>query len=116
MRARVAVFVLCMSLTAGGTRASENERRFVELDVFQLEFASDPQISPDGSQIGERIIPALVARRKKSGLRGRHGNRVSDLLTLDGYGTNGSSRPITGNTPKPELVAGRQVDCVLHAC
>ena len=69
MRARVAVFVLCMSLTAGGTRASENERRFVELDVFQLEFASDPQISPDGSQIVYvRNDMSILKDRKMSNL------------------------------------------------
>ena len=69
MRARVAVFVLCVSLTAVGTRASENERRFVELDVFQLEFASDPQISPDGSQIVYvRNDMSILKDRKMSNL------------------------------------------------
>ena len=69
MRARVAVLVLCMSLTAVGTRASENERRFAELDVFQLEFASDPQISPDGSQIVYvRNDMSILKDRKMSNL------------------------------------------------
>ncbi len=44
----VAVFVLW---GCGGLSAGSQSQRFGELDVFELEYASDPQISPDGSRV-----------------------------------------------------------------
>ncbi len=57
MRPKSIRLMLCCALAsllviASITRASDvDDRHFTELDVFQLEHASDPQISPDGSQI-----------------------------------------------------------------
>jgi dipeptidyl aminopeptidase/acylaminoacyl peptidase len=50
--ARFALF-LCAAGTAWSTDAAETNARppFSPADVFELEFASDPQISPDGSQV-----------------------------------------------------------------
>ena len=51
MKVRIALvgFLLVMMLASPGL--GESPRLFTDLDVFQLEFASDPQISPDGNRI-----------------------------------------------------------------
>jgi len=49
MRRQIRVFALVMGIVAiSSTTAAEI---FVNTDVFELEIASDPQISPDGSQV-----------------------------------------------------------------
>jgi dipeptidyl aminopeptidase/acylaminoacyl peptidase len=50
MRVKIAIFTVFI-LMAISTFSSENKRHFNALDVFQLEYVSDPQISPDGTQI-----------------------------------------------------------------
>ncbi len=50
----VTIPTLILLMTASATAAAENDgrpARFQELDVFELEYASDPQISPDGGRV-----------------------------------------------------------------
>ena len=53
MKARVALISLCaLFLHQVWIEAEEKtKQRFSELDVFELEYASDPQISPDGARV-----------------------------------------------------------------
>jgi dipeptidyl aminopeptidase/acylaminoacyl peptidase len=45
-------FLSCFVISVSRSQVSAaDDRRFAELDVFQLEYVSDPQISPDGTQI-----------------------------------------------------------------
>ena len=44
------IIALCIGVLAGWGFAAEKPG-LSEMDVFQLEFVSDPQISPDGSRI-----------------------------------------------------------------
>ena len=48
MKLLTAVFVLALGAAPAGAQDSP---RFEEMDVFQLEWATDPRISPDGSQV-----------------------------------------------------------------
>ena len=48
MKARLLLLTLVCLLPAAGTLGAEH---FQPLDVFELEYASDPQISPDGQRI-----------------------------------------------------------------
>jgi hypothetical protein len=43
-----------------GATPSLADGRFTALDVFQLEYASDPQISPDGSRVGEAGVGEVL--------------------------------------------------------
>lgn len=50
MRSKAAI--LAIALTGAGARAAKsNSNVFEYMDVFQLEYAFDPQISPDGSRV-----------------------------------------------------------------
>ncbi len=46
----VAAFIICFVATYGHAQ-SQDDRRFTALDVFDLEYATDPQPSADGSEI-----------------------------------------------------------------
>lgn len=48
---RILVFALCLFLSRFGISAEREDERFRLADVFELEWASDPQISPDGEQV-----------------------------------------------------------------
>ena len=49
MSARIALLAALVATTA--MAAEDDDQRFRNLDVFELEFALDPQISPDGAQV-----------------------------------------------------------------
>lgn len=44
-------FCLLLALAGSASLAADNDRVFSALDVFDLEYAVDPQISPDGRQV-----------------------------------------------------------------
>ena len=44
-------FLLVTSLMLGAAAAHADEHRLQPIDLFELEWASDPQISPDGASI-----------------------------------------------------------------
>ncbi len=75
---------LCCALAsllmiASITRASaKDDRHFAELDVFQLEYVSDPQISPDGSQI--------IYVRNSMNLMEDRGQSELWIINVDGTG------------------------------
>ena len=46
---------------------SQEKQPFQELDVFELEWVADPQISPDGSQIVYRRMGMSIMEDKKTG-------------------------------------------------
>ena len=56
---RLKTILICLSYTlscfvmsvSSSQFSAADDRRFAELDVFRLEYVSDPQISPDGSRI-----------------------------------------------------------------
>jgi len=74
MRALLVVLVL---LASGAARGEGPSDRFEPIDVFSLEYASDPQISPDG----ERIV---YVRRSADIMSDRF---VSSLWLIDADGT-----------------------------
>ncbi len=78
---------LVLAMTFVCVLSAENEKEFQMMDVFGLEYASDPQISPDGSQIVyERNFMDVMKDRKLSALW---------ILRSDGSG----HRPLTsGNS------------------
>ena len=45
------IFIMAALLAAAATNAQENKAKFSALDVFDLEYATDPQPSADGSEI-----------------------------------------------------------------
>jgi Tol biopolymer transport system component len=49
--ARVCTALFCTALFCAGAVEAQENRRFEAMDVFQLEWASDPQISPDGEHV-----------------------------------------------------------------
>jgi dipeptidyl aminopeptidase/acylaminoacyl peptidase len=51
MKAKVALTCLFTLLIVGAAVGATEKSPLAELDVFQLEYASDPQISPDGDRI-----------------------------------------------------------------
>ncbi len=82
------VLIFLASLFAGTCVADDSASRLLQpIDVFQLEYAADPQISADGSQIVyTRTFFDVMKDRKRSNLW---------LINADGSG----HRPITsGNT------------------
>ncbi len=80
MKAHAARPILCTLLIAmmAGPAPAEEARRFAPLDVFELEFASDPRISPDG----ERIV---YVRNAMSVMRDRRTSRLW-IVGADGTG------------------------------
>jgi dipeptidyl aminopeptidase/acylaminoacyl peptidase len=42
---------LCVLISAGGATYAQEKPAFQSMDVFRLEFAADPQISPDGKRV-----------------------------------------------------------------
>ncbi len=51
MKLRFALVCCLLSMIFVRPGLGESPRSFTDMDVFQLEFASDPQISPDGNRI-----------------------------------------------------------------
>ena len=51
MRNKSFYILILLVLTFISSRAQDPKPAFSNLDVFQLEWASDPQISPDGSRV-----------------------------------------------------------------
>ncbi|MEM7352076.1 MAG: S9 family peptidase [Acidobacteriota bacterium] len=77
MIVRALFAALFLAVLAAPTSGQEAPRRFTERDVFDLEYASDPQISPNG----ERIV---YARNSMSLMKDR---RRSSLWTVRADGT-----------------------------
>lgn len=70
-RTRAVVTLLSLALLASHTVAADqpDDDRFQPLDVFQLEYASDPQISPDGKRIVYvRNFMDIMKDRRRSNL------------------------------------------------
>jgi dipeptidyl aminopeptidase/acylaminoacyl peptidase len=65
-------------LASAGTLAAEEIRPFQDLDVFELEYASDPQISPDGKSV-------VYVRNSMSVLKDRRQGRLW-IVGADGSG------------------------------
>lgn len=91
---RYIIAVLCgLLLTATGFAQEQPDNRiFKPLDVFELEYAADPQISPDGSQI-------VYVRRSMDIMKDRGRSRLW-IVNADGTG----HRPLTtgdGNASSP---------------
>jgi acylaminoacyl-peptidase len=79
------MFVFCLLITAvpGLSTPPDEDAVFLAMDVFQLENASDPQISPDGKRIVYvRNFADIMADRRRS-----------NLWTVDFEGSN--HRPLT---------------------
>lgn len=75
---RPQLLLLLFSVLIGAVYAQETKPPFTQLDVFELEWAADPQISPDGSQV--------VYLR--SGMDIMTDRRVRSLWIVDADGTN----------------------------
>ena len=91
----IALTVFC----ATASSADQSADRFQPMDVFQLEYASDPQISPDGKQV---VYVRNFMDIKKD-------RRRSHLWIVNADGS--EHRPLTdgdGQRPLAALVAGRQ--------
>ena len=125
-----------------GSASSGAQESFQPMDVFQLEFAADPQISPDGSQVvyartsmdimRDRPASGAVARERgrqrpsaakrrlvASLVPGRHPHRLHrgrpDPASLDGYRRNGHPHPASRIAEEYPLVARRPVARLQHA-
>ena len=77
---------LLLSAAAFMTNAAADDNAFLNTDVFELEIAADPQISPDGSQIA-------YARRSMDIMTDR---AVSNIWIIDANGRN--HRPLLTGT------------------
>lgn len=76
-------FVTCLPLRAAEKSESNSETKFQPVDLFDLEFASDPQISPDGNTVVfVRNFADIMTDRNRANLW---------AATVDG----GELRPIT---------------------
>lgn len=60
-------FITLFLLLSIGLGAQESKPAFQYLDVFDLEYASDPQISPDGSRIVYRRMAFDIMKDSRSG-------------------------------------------------
>ena len=83
------VFSLVFSLATAAEPAKPSSRLFQPMDVFELEWAVDPQVSPDGR---------LVAYVRK------HGDVMKDAFRGDIWtvGTDGTNhRPVVSNAASP---------------
>ena len=83
--------VALATLATTGHSAEPDDDRFVPLDVFQLEFASDPQISPDGRRV-------VYVRNFMDIMQDK---RRSNLWIVDFDGSN--HRPLTMGNNNDEL-------------
>src|ERR1051325_7342459 len=48
---RTATIAVCFTVLLTGRAPAQDKPLFQPMDVFRLEFASDPQISPDGKRV-----------------------------------------------------------------
>lgn len=76
IRLAACLILLCISLAPASAFAQDEPRRFTAADVFELEWADDPQVSPDGTR-------ALYIRRSNDVTSDRTLSRVW-LVALDG--------------------------------
>ena len=89
-------FCLMVAMPFPAIAADATIRPFTALDVFALEWASDPEIAPDGSQV------AYV--RRSFDIKTDTPRGMIWLVSRDGT----NHRPLTGSTAregKPALVA-----------
>ncbi|MFZ2508161.1 MAG: S9 family peptidase, partial [Steroidobacteraceae bacterium] len=86
MRSRTAFAALLLLAMPAASAADSATRPFASADVFALEWASDPQIAPDGSQV--------AYLRRSFDLRTDLPRRMIWLVRRDG----GEHRPLTGGT------------------
>ena len=93
MKSTFAVTALLAAFVAYTTIAMAQSNHFEMMDVFQLEFASDPQISPDGKHI--------VYERNSMDIMEDH--RRTELWTVDADGSNHrklTSRSVGESSPR----------------
>ena len=93
MKSTFAVTALLAAFVAYTTIAMAQSNHFEMMDVFQLEFASDPQISPDGKHIVyERNSMDIMEDRRRT-----------ELWTVDADGSNHrklTSRSVGESSPR----------------
>ena len=66
---RATVVSLALAVGAGAGAGNDGDNRFRPADVFQLEYGSDPQISPDGGRVVYvRNFMDIMADRVRSNL------------------------------------------------
>jgi dipeptidyl aminopeptidase/acylaminoacyl peptidase len=69
MTRALAAFALALALASGAAAAADAPRVLQPMDVFALEYASDPQISPDGSRVVYvRSFMDVMKDRRRSNL------------------------------------------------
>ena len=69
MRTKLAFLLLILTVLPSALLANGGTRRFQALDVFDLELAADPQISPDGTSIVYvRTFFDIMTDRRRSNL------------------------------------------------
>ena len=87
MKARFAVLLLAIAIAAVST--AQHRDHFEPMDVFQLEWASDPQISPDGARV-------VYVRKSMDIMEDR---QRSEIWILNADGTN-HRRLSEGSSPR----------------
>ena len=93
MRPLLTLFCLATAIGTSYTYAQDSKKKFARLDVFALEYASDPQISPGGNQI-------VYVRNSMDIMKDR---KVSSLWIVDADGGNHrklTSREVRETSPK----------------
>ena len=63
------IFVMALAMFGRAVKAQENSAKYFQpMDVFQLEYASDPQIAPDGKQIvyGRNFMDIMTDRQRSN--------------------------------------------------
>jgi dipeptidyl aminopeptidase/acylaminoacyl peptidase len=89
---RTFIALLCLFATSANADHHLDSKRFMNTDVFQLEIAADPQISPDGSQVAylRQSMDIMIDRaRSNIWIIGTDGERHRPLLS----GTDSYSSP-----------------------
>lgn len=77
MRRIITALAFVLPLSATSFAQDESLRKFENTDVFQLEYAADPQISPDGSMIA-------YVRRSNDIMKDRTRSNIWTVSTSDG--------------------------------
>ena len=81
MRTRILIAV-CTALALTTTEKTSAQTPFTDLDVFQVEYASDVQIAPDGQRVAYVRNAMSIMRRPSNTLAARRWGTSSERRLL----------------------------------